>query len=186
MPRFDPEQALINIEKFKVTLIQWVPTMFVRLLKLPDAIREKYDVSSLKIAIHAAAPCPIEVKQRMIAWWGPILQEYYAATEAAGVTLINSQEWLERPGSVGKGVLGTVRICDESVPARPELPVGETGPVYFERDVMPLSYHNDPETTREAPPPVHDNWATTGDMRPLHEDGSLHLTPPTHSLIILR
>src|SRR3546814_12502314 len=81
MPRFDPEQALINIEKFKVTHSQWVPTMFVRLLKLPDAVREKYDVSSLKIAIHAAAPCPIEVKQRMIAWWGPILQEYYAATE---------------------------------------------------------------------------------------------------------
>ncbi|NYG59634.1 fatty-acyl-CoA synthase [Nocardioides daedukensis] len=184
MPRFDPEQALINIEKFKVTHSQWVPTMFVRLLKLPDAVREKYDVSSLKIAIHAAAPCPIEVKQRMIAWWGPILQEYYAATEAAGVTLINSQEWLERPGSVGKGVLGTVRICDESVPDRPELPVGETGLVYFERDVMPFSYHNDPEKTREAQHPVHDNWATTGDIGHLDEDGFLYLTDRKAFMII--
>ncbi|WP_370036233.1 AMP-binding protein [Brevibacterium epidermidis] len=112
MPKFEPEYSLQLIEKYRATHSQWVPTMFFRMLKLPEEVRAKYDLSSLKVAIHAAVPCPPEVKRAMIEWWGPVIYEYYAATEAVGVTLINSQEALERPGSVGRdGVLGTVHIC---------------------------------------------------------------------------
>lgn len=184
MPRFDPEQALADIERFRVTHSQWVPTMFVRMLKLPEEVRARYDLSSLRVAIHAAAPCPVEVKQRMIAWWGPILQEYYAATEAAGVTLISSQEWLERPGSVGRAGLGILHVCDESSEDQEELPVGEVGLVYFERDEMPFAYNNDPQKTREAQHPHHDNWATTGDIGRLDEDGYLYLTDRRAFMII--
>src|SRR5690606_24709557 len=113
MDRFEPEAALAAIEKYKVTHSQWVPTMFIRMLKLPDEVRSKYDVSSMKIAIHAAAPCPAEVKKAMIEWWGPVIHEYYASTEAAGATFIGPQEALEHPGSVGRPLLGVIHICDE-------------------------------------------------------------------------
>ena len=156
MPRFEAEQALRDIQDHAVTHSQWVPTMFVRMLKLPPEVRAAYDVSSLKVAIHAAAPCPVEVKQEMMQWWGPVLYEYYAATEAAGVTLIGPEEWLEHPGSVGRAGLGILHVCDEADPEQEELPVGEDGLVYFERDEMPFSYHNDPEKTREAQHPRHE------------------------------
>ncbi len=184
MPRFEPRAALEAIQRFKATHSQWVPTMFVRMLKLPDEERAAYDISSMKVAVHAAAPCPVDVKQRMIEWWGPILHEYYAATEAAGITLINSQQWLEKPGSVGKAGLGILHICDEADPDQPELAVGEDGLVYFERDAMPFAYHNDPDKTRQAQHPDHDNWATTGDIGHLDEDGFLFLTDRRAFMII--
>jgi fatty-acyl-CoA synthase len=184
MPRFDPELALANIEKFRATHSQWVPTMFVRMLKLPEDVRSSYDVSSMKVAVHAAAPCPVDVKQQMIEWWGPILHEYYAATEAAGVTLIRPEDWLERPGTVGRAGLGILHVCDEADVDQPELPTGEDGLVYFERDVMPFSYHNDPEKTRRAQHPHHDNWATTGDIGHVDEDGFLFLTDRSAFMII--
>ena len=113
MHRFDPEQALAAIERYRVTHSQWVPTMFVRMLKLPDETKQRYDVSSLRVAIHAAAPCPVEVKQAMLDWWGPVLYEYYSSSEANGITFINPQQWLERPGSVGVAGLGTIHVCDD-------------------------------------------------------------------------
>jgi fatty-acyl-CoA synthase len=184
MTKFDPEQALALIERYAVTHSQWVPTMFVRMLKLPQEVRERYDVSSLRFAIHAAAPCPVEVKHRMLEWWGPVLHEYYAATEAAGVTLIGPEDWLTHPGSVGRAGLGILHICDEATDDQEELPVGETGLVYFERDVMPFSYHNDPDKTRQAQHPHHPTWATTGDIGRVDEDGFLYLTDRRAFMII--
>ncbi|GAA1396222.1 acyl-CoA synthetase [Pseudonocardia kongjuensis] len=173
MERFDPEQALALVERYSVTHSQWVPTMFVRMLKLPEQVRSAYDLSSLRVAIHAAAPCPVEVKQAMIDWWGPVLHEYYAATEAIGITFIDSAQWLARPGSVGRAGLGTIRICDDE---GTELGPGEVGTVYFERDVRPFEYHNDPGRTLAAQHPEHENWTTTGDLGFLDDDGFLFLT----------
>ena len=176
MSRFDPERALRLVEEHRVTHSQWVPTMFVRMLKLPAEVRERWSVASMRVAIHAAAPCPVEVKRRMIEWWGPVLHEYYASTEAAGITLIDSAQWLERPGSVGRAGLGVLHVCDEASLDAEEPPTGEVGLVYFEREVMPFSYLNDPEKTREAQHPHHDNWATTGDIGRVDDEGYLYLT----------
>src|SRR5512146_3387666 len=129
--RFDAEQTLQAIQDHRVTHAQFVPTMFVRMLQLPQATRDKYDVSSLKVAIHAAAPCPVEVKQKMIEWWGPVLFEYYAGTEGNGMTAVDSATWLTKPGTVGRPVLGAVRICDDD---GNELPAGQAGGVYFEAE----------------------------------------------------
>jgi long-chain acyl-CoA synthetase len=173
MKRFDAEPALAAIEQFKATHAQFVPTMFVRMLQLPPDTRAKYDASSLRFAIHAAAPCPVEVKQKMIDWWGPILVEYYAGTEANGLTLIDSATWLTKPGSVGKPLLGAPQICSED---GAELPAGQIGTVYFEQDVMPFSYHNDPDKTAGAQHPRHPGWSTLGDVGYLDADGFLFLT----------
>jgi long-chain acyl-CoA synthetase len=181
MERFDPEKALALIEQHRVTHSQWVPTMFVRMLKLPEAVRTRYDVSSLEVAIHAAAPCPVEVKQAMIDWWGPVLHEYYAATEANGVTFIDSAQWAERPGSVGRAGLGTIRVCDDE---GTELGPGEIGTVYFERDERPFEYHNDPGKTLSAQHPAHESWTTTGDLGYLDSDGFLFLTDRKAFMII--
>lgn len=181
MPRFDGTEALRLIEKYKVTHSQWVPTMLIRMLKLEEELRHKFDLSTHKVAIHAAAPCPVEVKRQMIDWWGPILQEYYAASERNGSTRINSEEWLKKPGSVGKAVLGTIHVCDDD---GKELGAGEDGVVYFERETVVFTYHNDPERTREAQHPHHPNWSTMGDVGHLDEDGYLYLTDRKTFMII--
>ncbi|MGW4489279.1 acyl-CoA synthetase [Amycolatopsis sp. NPDC004368] len=181
MERFDAEQALAAIERYGVTHSQWVPTMFVRMLKLPEETRAKYDLSSQRVAIHAAAPCPVEVKQAMIDWWGPILHEYYSSTEGPGATFIDSEQWLRKPGSVGKSGLGVIRICGDD---GEELPVGEIGTVYFEREVLPFAYHNDPGKTAEAQHRAHPTWTTTGDIGYVDEDGFLFLTDRKAFMII--
>jgi long-chain acyl-CoA synthetase len=173
MKKYDAEEALALIDQHQVSVAQFVPTMFVRMLQLPDEVRGKYDTSSLRLAVHAAAPCPPDVKQAMIDWWGPIVFEYYGSTEQNGITFISSPEWLQKRGSVGKAMIGVARICDDE---GNELPPGEVGTVYFEREVRPFEYHNDPEKTREATHPVHDSWTAVGDLGYLDEDGYLFLT----------
>lgn len=184
MPKFDPEQALSYIQEYGVTHSQWVPTMFVRLLKLPEEVRAGYDVSTLRAAIHAAAPCPVEVKQRMIEWWGPIVHEYYAATEANGLTVINSEEALRKPGSVGRdGLMGIVHICDE---LGTELPTGEVGTIYFEKaeGTEPFVYYKDERKTLGTRHPEHPGWTTTGDLGYLDEDRFLYMAERKSFLII--
>jgi len=170
MERFDPEDYLRLAEKHRCTQTQLVPTMFVRMLKLPDAVRAKYDVSSLKAAVHAAAPCPVEVKQKMIDWWGPIFIEYYAGTEANGVTIADTAEWLAHRGTVGRPLVGRIHIvgADEE-----ECPTGEVGQVYFSGGPA-FAYHNDPVKTKTA---YNDKgWSSLGDMGYLDADGYLYLT----------
>ncbi|MBE0594353.1 MAG: AMP-binding protein, partial [Gemmatimonadales bacterium] len=144
MEHFDPLEYLALIEKYRVTHSQLVPTMFSRLLKLPRADRERYDLSSLEVAIHAAAPCPAQVKEQMIEWWGPIIHEYYGATEGLGFTACNSQEWLAHRGTVGRVLLGDLHILDESIEPAPK---GTPGEIWF-RTATPFEYFNDPQRTR--------------------------------------
>ena len=181
MQRFDPEDFLAAIETYRVTHTQVVPTMFVRLLKLPEEVRTRYDLSSLRTVIHAAAPCPVEVKQRMIDWWGPIIHEYYASTEANGATMIDSETWLRKPGSVGKPLLGIPHICG---PDGKELPAGEVGTIYFERDIPTFEYHNAPEKTGETRHPDYEGWTTVGDLGFIDDDGFLFLTDRKAFMII--
>jgi fatty-acyl-CoA synthase len=182
LKKFDARACLAAIETYRVTHAQFVPTMFVRMLQLPEQERADRDLSSLRLAIHAAAPCPVEVKQKMIDWWGPILVEYYAGTEANGMTMIDSATWLTRPGTVGRPILGVLRICDDET--GDELPAGEVGTVYWERETMPFSYHNDPEKTASAQHPKHPNWSTLGDVGYVDEDGFLFLTDRRSFMII--
>jgi fatty-acyl-CoA synthase len=173
MERFDAEASLAAIERYRVTVTQMVPTMFVRMLQLPDAVRRKWDISSLRLAVHAGAPCPPDVKDAMIDWWGTILVEYYGSTEGHGVSIITAQEAKTKRGSVGKAALGVVHICDDD---GAELAAGEVGLVYFERDVAAFSYHNDPEKTADARHPAHGTWSTVGDLGYLDDEGYLYLT----------
>jgi len=181
MERFDAEQALAAIERFRVTVTQVVPTMFVRMLQLPEETRTAYDVSSVRIAVHAAAPCPPDVKDAMIAWWGPILVEYYGATEQHGTTIITTSEWRSKRGSVGKAALGVLHICDDD---GNELPPGEIGTIYFEREVAPFEYHNDPDKTSSSRHPAHENWCTVGDVGYVDDDDYLFLTDRKGFMII--
>jgi fatty-acyl-CoA synthase len=182
LAKFDAEAVLRAIETWKVTEAQFVPTMFVRLLALPEEIRRKYDLSSLTKVIHAAAPCPLEIKRRMIEWLGPIIYEYYSSTEGVGVTGITSEEWLKKPGSVGKSGLGPIHICDEN---GRELPAGEEGLIYFEVPAgRAVNYLNDGEKTRRAAHPDHADWFTVGDIGKLDEDGYLFLTDRKDFMII--
>lgn len=178
MSKFDPEKALELIETHRITHSQWVPTMFVRLLKLPDELRLSRDISSMQMAVHAAAPCPIEVKRRMIDWWGPVIHEYYAGTENNGFTAIDTTEWLAHPGSVGQAKLGRIHICDED---GRELPNGVEGEIYFENGHQ-FSYHNDPEKT--AASRNDEGWTTLGDIGRLDESGYLYLTDRKSFVII--
>ncbi|PKP82772.1 MAG: acyl-CoA synthetase [Alphaproteobacteria bacterium HGW-Alphaproteobacteria-18] len=180
MEKFDPSKALAAIETYKVTISQMVPTMFVRMLRLPDAERLQYDLSSLQTLIHAAAPCPVDIKRQMIDWLGPIILEYYGGSEGNGATNITSEEWLKKPGSVGRASMGILHICDES---GRELPAGETGIVYFEGGAD-FQYHNDPQKTRDARHPRHAGWSTLGDIGYLDSDGYLFLTDRKSFMII--
>ncbi|CAG4886994.1 acyl-CoA synthetase [Paraburkholderia saeva] len=181
MEKFDPAHALALIQRYRITHSQWVPTMFVRMLKLPDAERLAYDLSSLRFAIHSAAPCPVDIKLKMIDWWGPVIFEYYGSSEGVGLTTITSEEYLAHRGSVGRSVLGTVHICDDD---GNELPVGETGLIYFGRDNVAFQYHNAPDKTRSTQHPRHPTWMAVGDVGYVDAYGYLYLTDRTTFMII--
>ena len=178
MPKFDAEEALRLIDRHEVTHSQWVPTMFSRMLALPDDVRSAYDVSSMQVAIHAAAPCPVKVKHRMIEWWGPVIQEYYGSSEGVGICMITSEEWLAHEGSVGRCMRGTIHVLDDAGNA---LPPRQPGTLWVEGGV-PFRYLNDPEKTAEC----HNDkgWVTVGDVGYLDEDGYLYLTDRKSFMII--
>jgi long-chain acyl-CoA synthetase len=179
MESFDPERYLELIERYRVTHSQLVPTMFSRMLKLPEAARHRHDLSSLEIAIHAAAPCPAAVKDDMIKWWGPIIQEYYGATEGLGFTACDSAQWLAHRGTVGKVLLGELHILDE---AMQPCAVGTPGTVWF-KTATPFEYFNDPNKTREARS-SDGSMSTVGDVGYVDHDGFLHLTDRATFMII--
>lgn len=181
MERFDAEEALRSIEIYGVTHTQWVPTMFKRLLDLPQDTRERYDLSTHQVALHGAAPCPVELKRGIIEWWGPIVLEYYSATEGNGMTVIDSHEWLTHVGSVGRPVFGSIHICDEN---GGPVPTGEDGLVYFERETLPFAYRNDDARTSATCHPEHPLWTTLGDVGHVDDDGYLYLTDRHEFLII--
>ena len=178
MAKFDAEQTLRLIAEYRVSHAQFVPTMFVRLLRLPEPVRAAYDLSSLRSVVHAAAPCPVELKQSMIDWWGPIIWEYYAGTEGNGMTLIDAEDWLAHPGSVGRSRIGDVHIVGEG---GRELPRGETGTVYFSGGAR-FEYHGDPVKTHGSYHPL--GWSTLGDVGHLDRDGYLYLTDRLSHMII--
>jgi len=181
MESFEPADALALIERHRITHSQWVPTMFVRFLKMTQAEREAYDLSSHRVAVHSAAPCPVEVKRGMIDWWGPIIEEYFGATEGNGSTSITSAEWLERPGSVGRARAGIIHVCGED---GADLPAGEIGQIYFEQPRLVFTYHNDPAKTASAQHPAHPTWTSVGDIGFVDEAGYLFLTDRKSFMII--
>jgi acyl-CoA synthetase (AMP-forming)/AMP-acid ligase II len=178
MDRFDPLEWMRLVEEHKVTHTQVVPTYLVRLLKLAEATRARYDVSSLEMVVHAAAPCPPEVKRAALDWLGLIVYEYYAASEGTGFCAIGPQEWLDHPGSVGRSLLGAVHIVDED---GNEVAVGEEGEIWFEA-IHRFSYHGDPEKTARA---FNDKgWNSIGDIGRLDEEGYVYLTDRVSNMII--
>jgi long-chain acyl-CoA synthetase len=179
MERFDPEEFLACVERFRITHSQVVPTMFSRILKLPDDVRERYDTSSLETIIHAAAPCPVPVKEAIIEWLGPIVVEYYGATEANGFTFCTSEEWLAHKGTVGKPILGKLLILDDD---GDELPTGEIGTVWFE-GATNFTYYRDEAKTAESRD-ASGQRSTVGDVGYVDEDGYLYLTDRKTYMII--
>ena len=178
MEKFDPEHALQLIETYKIDCGQFAPTHFVRMLKLPPEVRTRYDLSSMKSAVHAAAPCPIPVKEQMMAWWGPIIHEYYAGSEGNGFCHIGPHDWLTHKGSVGKGTTAEVKICgDDGEP----LPPRTEGVVYFAGGT-PLTYHNAPDKVAENT--NRHGWTTLGDVGWVDEEGFLYLTDRKSFMII--
>jgi len=181
MEKFEPADALALIETHRITHSQWVPTMFVRFLKMAEAERNAHDLSSHKVAVHSAAPCSVEVKRGMIDWWGPIIEEYFGATEGNGSTSITSAEWLERPGSVGRARAGIIHICGED---GEDVPTGEIGQIYFEQPALVFTYHGDPAKTASAQHPKHPTWTSVGDIGYVDEAGYLFLTDRKSFMII--
>ena len=179
MEQFDPERYLALVEQYRITHSQLVPTMFSRMLKLPEAARLAHDLSSLKFIVHAAAPCPVPVKQQMIDWWGPIIHEYYGATEGLGFSACNSAEWLAHPGTVGKVLLGELQVLDEAMQPAPR---GQPGELWF-RTASPFVYFNDPERT-QASRSADGTMSTVGDVGYLDNDGFLFLTDRSTFMII--
>lgn len=179
MPSFDAEAALAAIERHRVTHAQFVPTHFVRMLRLPDAVKARYDLSSLRTVIHAAAPCAPDVKRAMIDWLGPIIHEYYSGSEGCGLTAIDSHEWLARPGSVGRSRTSAIRIVDLETGA--ELPPGEIGGVYFE---APGSFRYHKDAAKSAGALTAQGWGTLGDVGSVDADGYLYLADRRSDLIL--
>ncbi len=179
MARFDAEGFLAAIERYGVTHAQVVPTMFVRLLALPQEVRERYDLSSLQAVFHAAAPCPVPVKRQMMDWLGPIIYEYYSGTEGVGMTFCTPEDWLAHPGTVGKTMFSELHIVDEN---GDELPAGQDGLVYF-AGMGTFEYLNDPEKTKAS---HHEQgWATYGDIGHVDQEGFLYLTDRRSDLILV-
>jgi long-chain acyl-CoA synthetase len=179
MERFDPEHYLQLVDRYRPTHSQLVPTMFWRMLKLPEAVRKKYDVSSLEVAIHAAAPCPVQVKEQMIDWWGPILLEYYSATELLGFAVCDSEQWLSHRGTVGEVVAGEVYVLDENMQP---VAKGEPGTLWF-KTMSEFAYFNDPVKTTESRSP-DGTMTTVGDVGYVDDDGYLYLTDRSTFMII--
>jgi acyl-CoA synthetase (AMP-forming)/AMP-acid ligase II len=182
MEHFDPEQYLALVEAHGITFSQVVPTMFIRLLKLDPEVRERYDLSSLRAVVHAAAPCPADVKAQIIEWFGPIVHEYYAGTEGNGFVYCNSEDWLAHRGTVGRAIVGAVHIVGDD---GEEVPTGESGTVYFDGEAAAtFEYHNDPAKTADSRDPKGRGWSTLGDVGYLDEDGFLYLTDRKAYMII--
>lgn len=178
MEKFDPEAALKAIERHRVTTVQFVPTHFIRMLKLPEDVRSRYDLLSLKAVVHAAAPCPIPVKEAMMDWFGPIIHEYYSGSEGNGGTFITPQEWLAHKGSVGRPRITKIHICDDD---GNELPARSEGTIYFSGGPS-FEYHNDSAKTQES---RHSKgWTTLGDVGWVDEEGYLYLTDRKSFMII--
>jgi long-chain acyl-CoA synthetase len=178
MEKFDAQEALALIEKHRIDCATFVPTHFVRLLKLPEEVRTRYDTSSLRSAVHGAAPCPVPVKKAMIDWWGPVLYEYYSGTEGIGMCCIGSQDWLKHPGSVGKAVFGQLHVCDEN---GDEVPPRTEGLVYFSGGWQ-FQYNKDPDKTAQGY--NRHGWSTIGDIGWADEEGYLYLTDRKSFMII--
>jgi acyl-CoA synthetase (AMP-forming)/AMP-acid ligase II len=182
MEHFDAEQYLALVEQHRITFSQVVPTMFIRMLKLPDEVRARCDLSSLETVVHAAAPCPAEVKAKIIDWFGPIIHEYYAGTEGNGFVYCNSEDWLAHKGTVGRAIVGVVHIVGDD---GEEVATGESGTVYFEGEAAStFEYHNDPEKTAGSRDPKGRGWSTLGDVGYRDDDGFLYLTDRKAYMII--